>query len=82
MISCDRFHKTSQSEFDVMSFGVNERSNLISVSIIWKEMIKEMCVFFASTPFCNLISFKDLMFVLKLLIEKGNTVFVQRYDME
>ena len=65
MISCDRFHKTSQSEFDViMSFGVNERSNFISVFIIWKEMIKEMCgFFFASTPFYNLISFKvSIMF--------------------
>ena len=66
---------SKQFEFGViLSFSVSERSNFISVFIIWKDMIKEM-FFFASTTFYNLIHFKAfLMFVLKLLIEKGNTV--------
>ena len=72
----------TQSEFGViLSFGVSEPSNFISVFIFWKEIMKDF--FFARTPFYNSIPFKaSLMFVLKLLIEKGNTVFVHRYSIE
>ena len=51
-----------------------ERSNFIFAFVIWKEMITEM-LFFARTPFYNLIYFKaSLMFVLEQLIERGNTI--------
>ena len=83
MISCDRCANTTNSEFCVLlSFGVSGCSKLISVCIIWKEMIKIMG-FFTNTYSFILISFKAyLMFVLKLQIEKGNTVFIQWYSIK
>ena len=62
------------SEFGVLlSFGV---SNYFCLHYLERDNKRN--VIFASTPFYNLLSFKAfLKFVLKLLIEKGNTVFVQ-----
>ena len=47
-------------------FGVSGRSNFISVVfIIWKEILKEMVLFFANTPFYNLLSLKASLMLLE-----------------
>ena len=46
--------------------------------IVYRVYLKYIQVKVASTPYYNLMSFKaSLMIVLKLLIGKGNTVFVK-----